>query len=106
MIYEKLNDFRVNTREAFNSAEAGGFVYVIRHKKVFELKLLPYVTPDDIKVQTVDLQSGINAGTDLHLFSDEETKEIVDELSKGTDSHPTTAARITKPEPVVEPVDE
>lgn len=100
MMY-KLNEFRAKTREAFNKAEAGEEVLIDRHGVVFKLSRFidDGYTLDDFRSGKVkkDLEaiSGVN-----DVFKGQSDSTL------GTDLHPTTAARITKPEPVVEPADE
>lgn len=78
-----LSELRAKTREAFNIAEAGGEVLIERHGRIFELRLLPFVTSEDAEKQSVSLQDKL-----------------------GTDLHPATSARVYSEEPRVEPVEE
>lgn len=99
MMY-KLNEFRAKTREAFNKAEAGEEVLIDRHGIIFELSRPDGgYTLDDFRSGKVkkDLEaiSGVN-----DVFKGQSDSGL------GTDLHPTTVARITKPEPVVEPIDD
>lgn len=73
-----LSEFRARTREAFNIAEAAGEVLIERHGVMFQLRRLPYLTPEDAEKQPISLQDKL-----------------------GTDLHPTTAARIVE-EPKIE----